>query len=148
MPRLNERVLNPPEKDRTTFVGLVGRVSSVDAESVSSWKGKFHPMEICQSEDSSCKFCSPHKLPELSSADMGASFAATLKYIGHSELSPLSVWVIADLESERGRKIVGEALEHLENSRDARFAFVHNNRDNRVGEFSFTAQSCSRLSDA
>ena len=34
MPRLNERILSAPEKDFTTFVGLVGREAEVDAESV------------------------------------------------------------------------------------------------------------------
>ena len=74
------------------------------------------------------------KLPELSSADMGASFAATLKYVGPSKLSPLSMWVIANLDSEKGRKIFAQAFEHLEMSRDARFAFLHNVKNDKVGE--------------
>ena len=39
MPRLNERILNPPEKDLSTFVDLVGRVSPIDTDSVSRIQG-------------------------------------------------------------------------------------------------------------
>lgn len=135
MPRLNERILNPPEKDQSTFVDLVGRVSSIDTDSVSrmrepdslnsDWDWKMNDYQLP---------LSILKLPELSSADMGASFAATLKYVGHSKLSPLSMWVIANLDSEKGRNIFAQALEHLEMSRDARFAFLYNVKDEKVGK--------------
>ena len=74
------------------------------------------------------------KLSELSSADMGASFAATLKYVGDEKVSSLSMWVIADLESDKGRRIAGQALEHLTNSHDSRVAFVYNHKNGRVGK--------------
>ncbi|XP_028968483.1 UDP-glucose:glycoprotein glucosyltransferase 1 [Galendromus occidentalis] len=120
MPRLNERILNAPDKDLTTFVSLVGRETDIDASS----------------------------LAELSSADMGASFAAKLKYVGQAKLSPLSVWVVADLESERGREIFGQALEHLENSHDARFAFIYHNKDHKVGELVESALDSLRPTEA
>lgn len=76
-----------------------------------------------------------HKVSELSSADMGASFAAKLKYLGDTKFSPLSLWTVADLESEEGRHFVEHALEHLSNSNNARVAVIYNNKDAKVGQY-------------
>ncbi|XP_022654078.1 UDP-glucose:glycoprotein glucosyltransferase 1-like isoform X2 [Varroa jacobsoni] len=102
MPRLNERVLNPPSREDTVFVDFTGRtVTDINAD----------------------------MMENLSAADLGASFAQTLQHLGKGTASvPLTMWIVADFDTSSGRNLLGHALEHLGNSDHTRLGFIYNNK--------------------
>lgn len=96
MPRLNERVLSTASK----FVDLTGTVDSSAVGDLSS----------------------------LPAQQLVAAFTDSVSYVSSNTkaLTPITVWLVADVTADSGRKLVLDALDYVRNSRLIRLTLLHN----------------------
>ncbi|CAH1102652.1 unnamed protein product [Psylliodes chrysocephalus] len=116
MPRLNDRILN---KDRSFHVDMTGSATSTD--------------DI-------------RALMQLSSRDMTATAIENLKYFSVNKKGrkyhSMTYWIVGDLNCEKSRKLLLNALEHLKSESHVRVSFLPNvngGKDNKLNKIVLTA---------
>ncbi|XP_062620063.1 UDP-glucose:glycoprotein glucosyltransferase 1-like [Saccostrea cucullata] len=98
LPRLNSRVLSPPKKS-LDFTTTVDDTLSLDS------------------------------LYQKSSGEITAVMARDMKYLTRKDeesLFPVTVWVVCDLETPKGRELLYSAIKQLKHSYDMRLGLVFN----------------------
>ncbi|GAB6021676.1 hypothetical protein CHUAL_004257 [Chamberlinius hualienensis] len=69
------------------------------------------------------------KFSGISSADKTASIITGIQYITDKDnisFTPITVWVIADIASDRGRQLILNAIEQIKESNNLRIAIIYN----------------------
>nr|XP_022912908.1 UDP-glucose:glycoprotein glucosyltransferase [Onthophagus taurus] len=117
MPRLNERVLN---KEGSVYLDLSGT-----------------PCSTMKIDD----------LIKLSPRDMTATALENLKYFTSQrkieKYHSMTYWIVGDLNDEKSRRLLSEALDHMKSNNDIRVSFLPNvdgdNRDNYLNKLVLAA---------
>ncbi|CAJ0583195.1 unnamed protein product, partial [Mesorhabditis spiculigera] len=104
MPRLNKRILKPAVKD-----------SIIDF-----------------TDNAPCKARKLNEFLELTSAAKSICVLDKLSYLAKSEedtVRPVTIWVVGDFETERGRDLAYSHIKHIKHSSNVRIAFLPNPED-------------------
>ena len=75
-------------------------------------------------------------LADLSSRQLLATFADSINYVSSSTkaLTPISVWLVADVTSSDGRALLQNGLDYIRNSRLMRLGLLHNLRQQPLSD--------------
>lgn len=97
MPRLNDRVLSTPAGG-TKYLDMTGSVQQGAS------------------------------LPAMSTAELVSAFSDSASYAASKAkaLTPITLWLVADIASPAGRQFVRNGLDYIRNSRLVRVSIVHN----------------------
>jgi len=70
----------------------------------------------------------PNSLTDMTSKELTAAFSDSVSYATSSmkPLTPITIWIVADVTQPSGRELIRNGLDYLRNSRLIRMSILHN----------------------